>query len=325
MGVKYKDYYEILSVPRNASDEEIRKAYRRLARKYHPDVAKTAQAEERFKEISEAYEVLGDPAKRRQYDALGTGWKAGQDFTPPPGWENIRFEFRTPGSGRRMSFGDLEGFSDFFKILFGGESPFGFETITEETEWPHQAKGQDQEAEITISLEEAYHGARKTIRLESPQVDARGRTHASVRNYEVRIPPGAIEGTRIRLQGQGAPAFDGGPPGDLYLRVHIEPHPVFRVTGCDLETDLLLAPWEAALGAEVQVRTLDGVASMRVPAGTQSGRRFRLRGKGLPDRRTGERGDLYAVAKIVIPSRLTEREKALFEQLSRVSSFQPRQ
>ncbi|MCX7591946.1 MAG: DnaJ domain-containing protein [Kiritimatiellae bacterium] len=324
MAVKFKDYYEILGVPRGATDEEIRKAYRKLARKYHPDVCKAPGAEERFKEISEAYEVLGDPAKRRQYDALGANWKAGQDFTPPPGWENIHFEFRTPHGGRRTSFGDFEGFSDFFKILFGGGPPFDFAGDVEDAGWHAPATGHDQEVDITIPLEEAYHGARKTISLESAEPDARGRIHRRVRSYEVNIPPGATEGTRIRLAGQGAPSVAGGPRGDLYLRVHIEPHPLFRVNGHDLETDLPLAPWEAALGAEVQIRTMDGMAAMRVPPGTQSGRRFRLRGKGLPNRKTGGRGDLYVVAKVTVPTRLTEREKALYEELARVSPFRPR-
>jgi len=324
MTVKFKDYYEILGVPRSAGADEIRKAYRKLALKYHPDKNKSPGAEARFKEIAEAYEVLGDPEKRKRYDQLGTNWRAGEEFRPPPGWENVRFEFHGgPEVFEDLRGGAFGGFSDFFEALFGGglrgARAHGFE------EPLGAARGQDHEAEITIDLADAYHGARKSIRLEMTEAGPNGKLHRRTRTYEVRIPPGTTEGARIRLAGQGAPGSGGGPAGDLYLTVHLAPHPRFRVLGHDLEADLPLTPWEAALGARVTVPTLEGTASLQVPPGTPSGRRLRLRGKGLPRGGTLEnRGDLLAVVQIVVPPKLTPRERQLFEELARVSPFKPR-
>ena len=323
MPVKYKDYYEILGVRRDAAADAIRKNYRKLARQYHPDVNKGAGAEGKFKESSEAYEVLSDPEKRGQYDRLGAAWKQGQDFTPPPGWENIHFESRGPRGARSAhgrGFEEFGGeFSDFFESLFGGH---GF--AQQQEPWASPAAGQDVEAEITIALEDAYRGATKTISLQAQQPDERGRVRRSLKNYEVHIPAGTTDGSRIRLSGQGQAGHEGGPAGDLYLRVHIAPHASFRLREYDLETDLAISPWEAALGAVVPVPTMDGTASLRIPPGTQSGQKIRLKGKGMPQRRGDGRGDLFAVVKIVVPTTLDAKERELFQELAKRSSFKPR-
>jgi len=316
--MQYKDYYQILGVPRTASADDIRKAYRRLARQYHPDVNKSPGAEAKFKDITEAYEVLGDPKKRERYDTLGANWQAGQDFTPPPGWESI-----FSGQRGRTTTADFSGFgfSDFFESLFGGsfgaeeESPF-----TRRRRSSRTARGEDLSSDITISLEDSFHGSHKTISLQTVDPST-GRS--TPHHLDVKIPRGIADGGRIRLRGQGQPV-PGGAPGDLYLTVHIAPHPVFRLNGRDLETDLLLAPWEAALGAKVPVRTLEGTVSLSIPPGTSSGTRLRLRGKGLPPMPNEPAGDLYAVVKIVVPHPLTPEEQRLFSELARISRFNPR-
>ncbi|MCX7847028.1 MAG: DnaJ domain-containing protein [bacterium] len=316
--MQYKDYYQILGVPRTASQDEIRKAYRRLARQYHPDVNKSPDAEAKFKDIAEAYEVLGDPEKRKKYDTLGAHWQAGQEFTPPPGWEYV---FTGPRGQRTSDFGPEFGrFSDFFEFLFGSafgpeESPF-----TSRRRSTRAPRGEDLSSDITISLEEAYHGAHKTISLDIPDPLSNRSIH---RTLDVKIPRGIGDEGRIRLRGQGQPA-PGGSPGDLYLTVHIAPHPTFRLNGRDLETDLLLSPWEAALGAKVPLRTLEGTASITIPPGTSSGTRMRLRGKGLPAMGSEPAGDLYALVKIVVPHPLTADEHRLFNELARTSRFNPR-
>jgi curved DNA-binding protein len=325
MAVKFQDYYETLGVDRSASKEQIQAAYRKQARKLHPDVNKSPDAEEKFKRLNEAHEVLQDPEKRRRYDSLGENWQAGQDFTPPPGWEFFGSRPGGGGGGRSFRFetfgGDFEdspfsGFSDFFDILFGGgnsngrrRSPFGGRSGR--SAWARAAQGQDQEAEITISLEEAHRGVRKTISLEG------GKT------LEVNIPAGTPDGHRLRLRGQGGSGSGGAQAGDLYLRVRLAPHALFRLNGEDLEVEVPVAPWEAALGARIEVPLLEGKATLKLVPGAQSGQRLRLRGKGLT-RRSGGQGDLYAVIRIVVPSSLSSREKELYEELSRVSSFQPR-
>jgi len=282
-------------------------------------VNKAAGAEDRFKEVSEAYEVLTDPEKKKRYDALGSGWQSGQEFRPPPGWENVQFHFSGPGRGARYGGDDVGGqFSDFFESLFGGVPGHGGAGAP----WSRRpARGEDHVADLEITLEEAYHGATRTISLSS-----RGHTaRPGPKSYRVRIPAGAADGTRIRLGGQGGVGSGGGAAGDLYLTVRIRPHAGFRLSGHDLETELRLTPWEAALGGKVPVPTLDGPATLALPAGTQSGRRFRLKGKGLPLGEGKGRGDLYATAKIVVPTRLAPREKALFEALARESGFDPRE
>ncbi len=325
MGVKFQDYYGILGVPRGASEQDIKKAYRRLAQKYHPDVNKDPAAETRFKQINEAYEVLGDADKRKKYDTLGSNWRAGQDFTPPPGWEGVHFDFRgAPGAGRESAFEGFGGFSDFFEEVFGtgfGRAARG-RGGARDAGWAE--RGQDHEAAITISLEDAYHGAHKTISLEAAEMDERGRARRKAKTYEVRIPPGASEGTRIRLSGQGGSGPGGGESGDLYLRVHIAPHAVYKINGHDIEMPLPLTPWEAALGAKVTVPTLAGTVSLNIPPRTQSGQHLRLRGKGLPHGDRQGHGDLILETRIMVPERLTARERELFETLAHESSFKPR-
>jgi curved DNA-binding protein len=315
MAVKFKDYYEVLGVPRGASEDEIRKTYRQLARKYHPDVnPNDKSAEEKFKEINEAYEVLSDADKRKRYDELGANWKSGADFTPPPGARNGRVNFTdfADGFGGARSAGD---FSDFFESLFGGR---GSARSSADFRMP----AQDIEAEISLTLEEAHRGVKRNITLQSSGTDR-------MKSLEVTIPPGVREGTVIRLAGQGEPGANGGPPGDLYLHVRIEPHPLFEIVGdADVQIEFPVAPWEAALGAKVTVPTLDGPVEMKIPAGTQGGKRLRLRGQGLPTRinqRRGGRGDQYVKIKIVIPPKLTAKEKELFEKLGAESHFDPRE
>jgi curved DNA-binding protein len=323
MAVKFQDYYETLGVDRGASQAQIQAAYRRLARKLHPDVNKSPDAEEKFKRLNEAYEVLRDEEKRRRYDSLGENWRAGQDFSPPPGWEFFGARPGTggPGAGRGFRFdlfGDdfgespFSGFSDFFEMLFGGpvngRSRSG---RSGRTAWARAAPGQDQEAEITVSLEEAHRGVRKSIALEG------GKT------LEVNIPAGTTDGHRLRLRGQGGIGQGGAAAGDLYLRVRLAPHPLFKLNGQDLEAEVPITPWEAALGARIEVPLLEGKATLKLAPGAQSGQRLRLRGKGLA-RRAGGQGDLYAVIRIVVPASLSERERELYEELARVSSFRPR-
>jgi curved DNA-binding protein len=339
MSIKYKDYYEILGVSRTASADEIKKAYRKLAQKYHPDRNKSPEAETRFKEINEAHEVLSDAEKRKKYDALGAGWRSGQDFRPPPGWENYQYGFRgAPGGGAGGSAGgfrmeDLGGFSDFFETLFGGGfagGARGRRAAATEEEFggfgaePWTQQGEDFEAALNVTVEDLYHRAHKKFALETPEMDAHGQVQYKTRTYELNIPTGATEGTRIRLSGQGGHSRRGGPAGHLYLRLHILPHRLFKVVGHDLEVDLPVTPWEAALGAKVSVPLVDGSAMLTLPPGTQSGQRFRLRGKGLPEKSADGAGDIFVIAKIVVPDHLSAKEREAFEALAKVSVFNPR-
>jgi curved DNA-binding protein len=323
MAVTFQDYYQTLGVNRTASQDEIRRAYRKLARKYHPDVNKAKDAEEKFKQVNEAYEVLKDAEKRKLYDQLGANWKAGQEFRPPPGWENVRFEFGGAPGAEEFDLGG--GFSDFFEMLFGGRQATrrggGAGGRGAQATW--SMAGQDHEAEITVRLEDSYYGATRTITLQGHEVDEQGRLRATSHTYEVRIPAGVTDGSRIRLAGKGGPGIGGGPSGDLFLKVRIEPHPRFRVDGHDLQVEVPVTPWEAALGATVEVPVVEGTANLKIPPGIQSGQKLRLRGKGLPRRDDG-RGDLLALVKIVVPKALTERERELFAEMARVSSFNPR-
>jgi len=334
MPVKFQDYYETLGVSREASQEEIQKAFRKLARKHHPDVSSSPEAEEKFKQINEAYEVPRDPERRKRYDALGANWQAGQEFTPPPGWENIfTFGRGDRGRGATFQFGSLggTGFSDFFEMLFGGGGDlgemFGREAPRAErrgagADWA--MPGQDAEADIMVTLEEAHHGAKRKISLQVEEPGPDGRARRNTRTYDVKIPKGVTDGTRIRLSGQGGAGVGGGKRGDLYLRVRIANHPVFEREGHDLTVEIPLAPWEAALGTKVEVPTLEGKVKMTVPAGTQGGQRLRLRGKGLA-KRDGTPGDLFAQIQITVPEKLSPRERELYEALARESSFDPRQ
>jgi curved DNA-binding protein len=303
--VAFRDYYEVLGVPRDASSDDIRGAYRKLARQYHPDVNKDPGAEDRFKEIAEAYEVLRDPEKRERYDRLGANWKAGEDVSGAAGFGDFA---QQGGFGDvRVEFGDGAGFSDFFESFFGAgggrRRTTGFDGFS--------TRGADQEAELELSLEEAARGGRRKISL------------GDGRDYEVNLPAGVRDGQRIRLAGEGGRGAAGGSPGDLFLRVRLKPHPRFRVQGRDLYVELPVAPWEAALGATVEVPTLEGRTRIKVPPGSSSGRRLRLKDEGMPGP-TGGSGDLYATVKIEVPKKLSKEERQLFERLAEVSSFDPR-
>mgnify|MGYP000904116847 CR=1 FL=1 len=305
--MKYKDYYAILGVARNASDEDIKKAYRKLARTYHPDLNKGKAAEEKFKEVTEAYEVIGDPAKRKQYDQFGANWKAGDDFRPPPGWHQ-------GGAGGRGGAGFGGGdFSDFFEAFFGGSGGGGFGRRGGAS----PMDGEDQEAELSLDLHDVYHGVRREVSLRA--------SDGSVKKFQVTIPAGTTDGARIRLAGQGGAGRNGGEAGDLYLHIRIRPHPFFTVQGHDLGADVPVTPWEASLGAKVPVPLLDGkVASLQLPPGVASGTQLKLRGKGLPRGHGHEPGDLVVRVMIQVPKHLTHRERELMEELARVSTFDPR-
>jgi curved DNA-binding protein len=328
--VDYKDYYQTLGVARGASKEEIQKAYRKLARKFHPDVSKEPNAETKFKELSEAYEVLKDPDKRQKYEQFGSAWKqARQTGQPPPGWDGVHFDFGDLGGGGggfrfeggTGGFGG-SGFSDFFDMLFGGQGgrrgfgggPEGMGSFRRGGGGPQ--RGADQEAGITLSLEEAARGGRRELSLADP-------TTGGGKNLTVKIPPGVKPGGKIRLAGQGAPGPGGGPAGDLFLRVEVAPHPKLRLQGTDLHATVPIAPWEAALGGQADVPTLNGPATIKIPPGTSSGQRIRLRGKGFPQPK-GHAGDLYAELRIVVPETLSDQERALYEKLKETSEFDPR-
>ena len=332
MAVAFRDYYETLGVPRDASTEDIRKAYRKLARENHPDVNKDPGADDRFKEISEAYEVLRDPDKRKRYDQLGANWKAGQDVSGAPGWEEVFRRGRQRGGGGggasggtgssgfgdgvRVEFGggDFDGgdFSEFFGDLFGGGGGLGggrssiFDSFGSSS--GRTRRGADQEAILELSLEEAATGGTRRLSIDG-------------RELEVDLPAGARDGQRLRVR--GGVSDDDDAAGDLILRIRLRPHPRLRVKGDDLQVDLPIAPWEGALGAKVPVQTLTGTVQLTVPPGSSSGRRLRLRGEGLP-KEGGGKGDLYAVVSIKVPKKLTRKERDLFEQLSKVSKFNPR-
>jgi curved DNA-binding protein len=324
MAVQYKDYYEILGVPRNASDAEIKKSFRKLAREFHPDVARDKKrAEEKFKEINEAYEVLSDSEKRKKYDELGANWKSGAEFRPPPGWQNFgdRQTFRggRPGAVNpeefEFQFGGT-GFSDFFEQLFGSMRGRrgGFSGFSNVEQEESAERGRDVEGDILVTLDEAAHGSVRNVTV---------RHGARTESHQVKIPAGVTEGQRLRLAGRGEHGSGGGASGDLYLRVRMARHPDFDVEGHDLNHELELAPWEAALGAEISVPTLDGRVNIKIPPGTASGQKLRVRNRGLPNREGGK-GDLFVVTKIVVPQKISSAEQKLWEQLKRESKFNPR-
>lgn len=306
--MKYKDYYEILGVPRDATTDAIKKAYRKLAHKYHPDVSKDPKGEEKFKDISEAYKALKDPEARAAYDKLGSH-RPGEDFQPPPDWGQ---QF---GDGQ-FSFEDID-LSDLFAGLGGGRHRGG----ARGGNFP--IPGQDYEVTAPITIEDAYRGTELDLNLSVPEYDGQGRMRRVPLVFKARIPKGVTDGERLRLPGKGGKGLNGGPNGSLYLTIALQPHPLYRVTGHDLYLDLPLAPWEAALGASVEVPTLGGSVRLKVPAGTNTGQKLRLAKRGLPKRREGE-GDLFAIAQIVVPTSPTEREKALFKELADASQFNPR-
>lgn len=315
MPTQFKDYYATLGVPRDASADDIKKAFRKLARQFHPDTAKNKKAaEEKFKEINEANEVLSDPEKRAKYDRLGANWQ--QEAAPPPG----------AGYDQEFHFGGT-GFSDFFEQYFGGGSRYGFpqgfeENIPAGGPAPKRARrGHDIEGDILVTLEEAMHGTQRPISLQTMN---RQTGAVETHEFQVRIPPGATDGRRIRVPGQGEPGRNGGEAGDLYLRVRHAAHPDFTTREADVHHELDVAPWEAVLGAEVIVPTLDGSIKLRVPASTADGQQLRVRGKGLPKGKTGDRGDFFVTINVVLPTQISDAEHKLWEQLRSVSSFHPR-
>jgi curved DNA-binding protein len=341
MAVKFKDYYEVLGVKRDATDEQIRQAYRKLARKHHPDVNPGDKAaEEKFKQINEANEVLSDPEKRKRYDLLGANWKDGAEFTPPPGWGRVNVEYEDLGN----IFGGGGGaFSDFFETLFGGGRPAAGQGEHQRRRGgsrPRPAKGQDAEAEMEISLEDAHRGVRQRITLQGtracPTCNGTGTSSGVVcstcrgagqvlnpKTIDVNIPPGAREGSVIKVAKQGQGGSGGTDPGDLYIKLKVKPHPIFTVSGDDLTAELPVSASEAVLGATIEVPTIDGKAEMKIPAGAQGGQRMRLRGQGL-NKRGGGRGDQYVKLKVVVPTHPSEREKQLYEELAKGSHFDPR-
>lgn len=311
--MEFKDYYKILGVDEKADAQELKAAYRRLARKYHPDVSKEPDADERFKEIGEAFEVLKDPDKRSEYDQLRAYGARRPDggFEPPPDWAS-RAHFRQGG----FTGADASQFSDFFESVFGGGA-----RQSAGQRW-HGMRGDDVHHKLPIFLEEAFSGTEKTVTLRQPEVDAQGRVQQRQRNLKVKIPAGVTDGQHIRLRGQGSPGQGGAESGDLYLEIQIAPHPVYSVNGRDLSMDLPVAPWEAALGATVKVPTLAGSVQLKIPEGTHSGKRLRLRGKGLPGKPAG---DLYVTVQVKMPPSQTERSKTLFQELAEEVPFNPRE
>lgn len=296
--MQYIDYYKVLGVERNASQDEIKKAYRRLARKYHPDVSKAADAEAKFKEIGEAYEVLKDKEKRAAYDQLGANWKAGQEFRTPPGWD-VHVDM---GGG---GFSGSGGFSDFFESIFGGGFGDGFQR----QQHTGGRRGADHSASISVTLEQVWRGDEVNVQVNG-------------KNLKIKIPKGVKDGQKIRLSGQGGAGIGTGGKGDLFIQINIQPHPVFKRDGQDIEIELPVAPWEAALGAEVKVPLLSGKKiQLKVPAGSNSGKRLRLPGKGMPGKTPG---DFYVRLRVDMPAAMTEKQRTLFEEMQREFDFNPR-
>jgi curved DNA-binding protein len=315
--LQFKDYYQTLGVPREATAEDVKKAFRKLARRYHPDLSKEANAEARMKEINEAYAVLSDPEKRAAYDAIGRGYQPGQEFRPPPDWD-ANFEFSGPGFGGA----EAADFSDFFAELFGRMGARSRHGGFGRHEGHAEVRGEDHHAKIVLDLEDAWRGAMRQIGLRVPKVDASGRVMLDTRTLDVKIPKGVREGQLIRLAGQGTPGVGGGPPGDLLLEVHFRPHDRFKVSGRDLLVDLPVAPWEAALGSVVPVPLPDGsTLKVRIPAGAQSGRDLVVKGRGIPG---SPPGDLELTLRVVLPPADAPRARELYEAMARDLKFDPR-
>ena len=344
MGLEYKDYYKLLGLERSASADDIRKAFRKLARQYHPDVAKNKkEAEEKFKEINEAHEVLSDPEKRKKYDTLGANWKQGSEFRPPPEWQSFGGGGARGGRPARNGGAEFEfsgtGFSDFFEQIFGGRQAAGAGGFRRDGGNAAE-RGTDLEADIMVTLEEALKGAVRSISLRRnvpcehcggagavgrkacSRCNGAGHTTKS-ETHQVKIPAGIKEGQRLRVGGKGEAGAGGGTAGDLYLTIRLAGHPDLRVEGENLGYDLDLAPWEAVLGKSVSVPTLEGEVSIKIPPGTQSGQRLRVRGRGLG--KEGARGDLFVTTRIQVPTKIDDSERALWEQLAKASSFSPRE
>ena len=306
----YRDYYKDLGVAKDATQDEIKRAYRALARKYHPDLNKDEGAEERFKEIGEAHEVLSDPEKRAAYDQLGKNYRSGQDFQPPPDWD-AGFEFTGgfPGSDGAQE----AAFSDFFESLFGG--------ARRSRRPPFDGKGQDHHAKIVIDLEDSFAGAKRSVQLRMPKVTPDGHVVTEQRTLNVDIPKGVGPGQHIRLKKQGSPGLRSGEPGDLYLEIGFSPHPLYRLEGRDLYLDLPVAPWEAALGGKVKAPTPQGVVDVTIPPGSSQGRKLRLKGRGLPGKTPGE---LYIVLQIALPPADDDKAKTIYQAMADELDFNPR-
>lgn len=311
--MEYKDYYEILGVKRDASQDEVKQAYRRLARKYHPDVNKDSDAEAKFKDVGEAYEVLKDPEKRNAYDKVGSNWREGQEFKPPPNWD-AGFEF----SGAGYTGADTSEFSDFFEQLFG-HTKFSGAARQAST---FRMQGENQHAKIVIRLEDAFHGSKQTVTLTRAKVDDQGRVITEPHTLHITIPKGIIQGQHIRLEGQGMPGIGGGPNGDLFLEIAFAEHPMFQTEGRDIYYTLAVTPWEAALGAALTVPTLGGNVELKVPPGSQGGKKLRLKGRGLSSSK--KQGDQYVTLRIVVPEPTTEEQKKLYRKMAEIMPINPK-
>jgi len=309
----YKDYYQIMGVEKTATQDEIKRAYRKLARKYHPDVSKESDAEVRFKQVGEAYEVLKDPEKRAAYDQLGENWKAGQDFNPPPNWD-AGFEF----NGGGYTEGNAADFSDFFESLFGRGASAG---SAGHRHAGYHAKGEDHHAKVLIDLEDAFQGASRSITLQSPELDSSGHVVTQQRTLKVKIPKGIKQGQRIRLSGQGSAGMGDAPAGDLYLEIAFNPHALYRVDGHDVYLDLPVTPWEAALGASIKVPTPSGTIDLKIAKGTTSGRKLRLKARGIPGKTPG---DLYVIPQITLPPADTDTAIELYQKMEQELAYNPR-
>ncbi len=313
--MEFKDYYQLMGLARDASADDIKKAHRRLARKYHPDVSKEPAAEARFKEMREAYEVLKDPEKRAAYDRLGANWKAGQEFRPPPDWNT-----GSEGPGRGFSEREAAEHSDFFEALF--RRGFGAGPARGQSAESFHAHGEDRHAKIQIDLEEAYNGAQRSVTLRVPEIDAQGQITAREHKIDFVIPKGVRAGQHIRLAGQGGPGMGQGDPGDLYLEIEFRPHAHYRVDQRDVYLELPVAPWEAALGAKVEVPTPSGEVELTIPAGSVAGRKLRLKGRGIPG---STPGDFYFVLQIALPLADGDKARALYgDMAAHFTSFHPR-
>lgn len=316
--MNFQDYYSVMGVDRDASQDEIKRAYKKLARKYHPDVSKDPDAETRFKEVGEAYQVLKDPEKRAAYDQIGANKHAGEDFTPPPGWD-AGFEYSNNYGG-----GDASGYSDFFESLFG----HGFRSAQGSSQAGQgsgyagfNAHGEDHHAKVLIDLEDAYRGATRSITLNVSEIDSSGHVITKQRTLNVKIPKGVKQGQKIRLAGQGSPPMGSGQAGDLYLEIEFNPHSNYRVDAHDVYLDVPITPWEAALGASIKVPTLDGIVNLKIPAGSVTGKKMRLRGRGIPGKPPG---DLYVVPQITLPPADSESAKELYRQMEKELAYNPR-
>jgi curved DNA-binding protein len=312
--MQYKDYYAVLGVKKDASQDAIKAAYRRLARKYHPDVSKEANAEEKFKSLQEAYEVLKDPDKRSAYDRLGSDWQAGEEFRPPPHEQPYSHFY----NNSEFSTDNMDGFSDFFTYLFG-HARSGFKHHT--SSGFHQY-GNDQHAKVSISLEDAFHGTTKVLRLQVPEMSQTGHIETSVRTLKVAIPAGTKHGQQLRLGKQSRAGVGSIPVGDLYLEIEIQQHPFYTLQGRDVYLTLPVTPWEAALGADIKVPTLGGPVGLKLAAGSQSGQKLRLKGRGMPDKPVV--GDQYIILQILVPRAHTTEQRQIYEKMAQIMSFNPR-